>query len=86
VEVADAFYDALKSLGSSEALYQEAFFKPQQENIDEATVKMSTALSKCPRLKEALAEVSRLRSRNLTAGEALNIAKVARRFSFNYYH
>ena len=86
VEVADAFYDALKSLGSSEALYQEAFFKPQQENIDEATVKMSTALSKCPRLKEALAEVYRLRSQNLTAGEALNIAKVARRFSFNYYH
>jgi hypothetical protein len=85
VDVADAFYDGLRLLGPREALCQDAFFKAPTGTVDQATLRLATAFAKSPDLKAAVEEVYRLRNNSLVAEDALRIAKIARRYSFNHY-
>lgn len=77
VEVADDLFEGLKALNPLEHLDQSF------ESKGNPGAPIAVAYAAAPALRAAMIEVLRLRHSDLHAGEALRIARVARRFSFN---
>lgn len=59
---------------------------PGRSNTDTVEDDGVVIRGKCPGLPAAMARVHELRSGDVTAGDLLKVAKLARRFSFNRYH
>ena len=88
IEIADAFLQGLEQMGSAAKLSRAAFAKLLKvepgADIDKLPP-MAKALAKSPDLLAAIERVLVLRANRLTAADALRVAKLARRYSFNRY-
>ncbi|HYI41282.1 MAG TPA: P-loop NTPase fold protein [Allosphingosinicella sp.] len=88
IDVADAFFEGLKSLGPAEnfsrLLYENYFGVEDDADVD-GLPPLTRALVRSPGLNDALERILTLRLNDLLAADALRVAKVARRYSFNRY-
>jgi hypothetical protein len=84
-EVADMLLAGLKQLAPAQPLIQDAFFEGPTENDTGAMASLRKAFAACPNLEAAFGTVAALRNNDLTAGDALRVARLARRYSFNPY-
>jgi hypothetical protein len=87
--VADKFYEGLKALNSSKDSGQQLFSVDRSGTPDylprNPDDPLNAAFYMCPGLKPAMKRVLELRGGNLSANDALRIARLARRYSFNRY-
>lgn len=83
VEVADEFLESLKSTLPAGPLYSGPVLEEDSEPTAAPT--LFGVLAKSAALDAALKRAYRLRGGDLTAGDALKIARLARRYSFNRY-
>jgi hypothetical protein len=88
VEVADAFFEGLKLLAPTEkfsSLLFAEYFKAGENPDGSELPPLTRALVKSPGLYDALERVLIIRQDDLTAEDALRVASIARRYSFNRY-
>ncbi len=87
VAVADDLYEGLMELSPGEAIMQAALTDIRSGDLKSEAKphRVTQAVAGCPALRPALEAAYRLRGASLVAGDMQEVARVARRYSFNRY-